>query len=402
MNRSTHTTDDGIQKQPLNEPDILLSDESDIDEGEDPDLFGEENPPPAPTQETKPQPSNQSRPPLTKLPNQPSKYQSQLVDAAHTAHGMYETSIPTITHTFSGQQFVYDPGLYTCQNQEPEFEKSITVHLCLYTINTTSPIHPFLSYALTQTNTEYQFPSFVYSPDTPPQPTNFLEKCKQALFSFLSFVPDANTTPQQVQQISQFKGIYYKGWDGVSSYTHCPPTKVGEEDFPSEDVYVFYVCDEKYTPELSSTAKWATIHELINTKKIGTTIISEKVTDLFTVESDLMYIKDTNGIPIEIPMVLYSIDIQSTNDTPVLLQPTKHKYGFYYMFPAVPDPNLIATNARYIVFTDNCLYLVGTDDENDKMYEYASKEMQFSVIYTSDGQNGYLWGLRSVDGYMLA
>jgi hypothetical protein len=337
-------------------------------------------------------PPNTNVPPVKKR-MVPTDYQQNVSDGAKSLYGAYRNEQPTIMHEFSQKMFVFDPSSVLCQNEDPDFEVSDTntpvkTYLCMYTINGTSPIAPVLMYGMVKTEaTVYDFPSFSYDlPNSNVSDNNtFLSECKTEIYKSLSLVPDETNTPVNIHQ-----AVQYKGFMTLSS------TNEQKCDTPisgADAVYVFFEIAPTQANRFSG--EWVTIHELMNTQMVLSVPIADHTVRLFSAEPELMYIKDADSVPVDIPAVLYCETEQSESDE-VLLRSTKHKYGYYYLF----TDKFTEGKRRYVVFVDHCLYLVGTDAENDELYQYANQELDFSTIYTSDSKQG-VWGVRSVDAYML-
>ena len=337
----------------------------------------------------------------------PSGYQQDVSDGAKSLYGASRNEQPTLMHEFSQKMFVYDPSSFLCQSEDPEFELSdtntaINTYLCMYTVNNTSPIAPILLYGMVKMDTVYDFPSFSFDQSSSESGdgsnnNTFISDCKAEIYKTLYLVPDETTTPQNIHKAVQYKGFMTFDASAKESTNEQCNTSISGTD----SVYVFFEIAPTQANRFSGDNMiWTTIHELMNTQMIQSVPVAEHVVRMFSSEPELMYIKDTNSVPVDIPAVLYCATEQSSSSSDksddVLLRLTKHKYGYYYLF----TDKYTEQKKRYVVFVNNCLYLVGTDAENDELYQYTNQELQFSTIYTLDS-NQSVWGVRSVDAYML-
>jgi hypothetical protein len=154
----------------------------------------------------------------------------------------------------------------------------------------------------------------------------------------------------------------------------------------------------EYKDEQKHKLQWATLHEIINTKILMHTQIPI-LYKWFLQFPDLLYMTDKYDTVIDIPFVLYSLDMD-TSDTsfysitsktvspPFIYYP---KFGMKYFF----SNNYIGTEdtedaERYVVFLNKTLYIL---DEKDEIKESISKYN--SIYFQQKGEP--IWAVSSVD-----
>jgi hypothetical protein len=270
----------------------------------------------------------------------------------------------------------------------------IEVHIGIYKINKTN-YAPFLTYGLVENNKLLSFPHFTYEvmEEEENKDESCLEECKLQILSLFNIYPDSN-----VRKINDFfnNKMVYNG------YIDNNPNNLEE---------LLIVFEYKEEEDKKDKLKWATIHEIVNTK----TIIHQQIPILykwFLKIPDLIYMTDIYDTIIDIPFVLYSLD-KSDSDSDLKeefhsISKTKSKenssilppfifypkFGMKYFFSNnyidnnnTPDtPN----TDRYVVFLTKTLYIL--DDENESK-ETISK---YNSIYFQ--QNGEpIWAVSSVD-----
>ena len=354
----------------------------------------------------------------------------KMVDAVNQmSHRPSDKASLTISHSYLNRRFSYNVADLCDQEYEPLSGNAsrTTVHLCLYQVNTEVPTNPFLGFALEQKQDispgvqnplpgdqgvqnplpgDQGHPS-VQTPPTGPRemlqfPTiefSFAESeggnptaqltsaCYQRMFEILAVEPTPDTTVEHIASLTQFRGIYSD---------------------PNGDQYAFFEISPAHTDKMvaSKHMTWATIHEIVNTQRVRAVPVSPATQAVFVLEPEFMYIKDEIGVPVDIPFVLYAS--RMSGDGSFFLEPKatvfvpqyEHPFGYYSFFSDYGDQNVETTVPRYIVFTDNILYLVGTEEENQKMYERTLANMHFSGIYFQDKTGVPRWGVRTVDAYM--
>ena len=146
-----------------------------------------------------------SNPVTLKSKYEPSNYEQSVANAARSIYGATRKETPTITHEFSGNQFIYDPSNFLCKSDDPDIgDESFKVYLCMYTINNLSPIYPVLLYGLSKSvdGTTYDFPQF-----TVPNSDGLISVCKSEIYKMISYIPTDNTTPEDIRRAVQYKGI---------------------------------------------------------------------------------------------------------------------------------------------------------------------------------------------------
>ena len=130
----------------------------------------------------------------------------------------------------------------------------------------------------------------------------FLMKCPDNKLSFISYegLKTYNDVQNKCMKILEVLFLSYM----KISYGEYKGFKVIDDE-----IYIFYDCSRsqiglhclKETNEL-----WLTLmHEIINTGKVCNYEISEKVKNLFIYNEDLIYLKNSNNINCELPVVAY-------------------------------------------------------------------------------------------------
>ena len=314
----------------------------------------------------------------------------------------------TIVHPYSKKTYIYDPVIYTAQTMDDIFTEEdaiYNVHLCIYNINTIIPQNPYLSYLLMlgqpdnkkdqeKKDYEYNFPTFRYineNIDIINQTEIFTSKCLEQYYKLYNFVPKESTTNKDIENMSTINGFITV----------------------NNDIYVFIYATQNKLPEQSinkfgykSKYVYATMHEIINTNQIFDIPINININILFNENPDLIYIRDSQEIPIDIPYIMYPItnkEQDNNNNTnkeqyetkighSIVIPKINGPYGSYYYFS-----NDIINNQKY----ENCSRYVILE----RMLIYKScKKDYYSIYYQyKDDQNNIIpiWGIRTVDMYSI-
>ena len=343
----------------------------------------------------------------------------KMVDAVNQmSHRPSDQASLTITHSFLNRRFGYNLAELCSQIYEPPDVSQPTktaVHLCLYQVNAKVPMSPFLCFALEYGEQSVGFSSieFTYAESEGGDPTRqFTSACYQKIFEIMAVEPTPDMTIEHIASLTQFRGIY-----------------TSNEDSKGDELYAFFEISPAHADALTGSANvgtttgrmaWATIHEIANTQTIRDVPVAPATRLVFTLEPELMYIKNEIGIPVDIPFVLYATEMSAEGAFSLILNSSvfvpqfEHPFGYYSFFsdyaPSVPategEPNPEKSEvghpiSRYVVFADNVLYLVGTEEENKKTYAQTLSNMHFSGIYLQDATGTPRWGVRTVDAYML-
>ena len=336
----------------------------------------------------------------------------KMVDAVNQmSHRPADQASLTIAHSFLNQKFGYNIAELCNQAYEPPDVTNAltpqTVHLCLYLVNTKVPTSPFLEFALEgssaqeneQSKKEFRFPAvaFAYTESAEDPHAQFTSACYQKIFELMAVEPTPEMTIDHIASLTQFRGIY-------------------TNDSEQEQVYAFFEISPAYADTLTtSTLTWTTIHEIANTQTVRDVPVAAATQLVFTLEPELMYIKNEIGVPVNIPFVLYATEMSPDGtfallpNASVLVPQFEHPFGYYSFFSDYAPSSLPQSEenakgsqiSRYVVFTDNILYLVGTEEENKKTHEQTWSNMHFSGIYFQDATSTPRWGVRTVDAYML-
>jgi hypothetical protein len=161
-----------------------------------------------------------------------------------------------------------------------------------------------------------------------------------------------------------------------------------------DELLILFEYKEEVNPK--HKLQWATLHEIINTKTLMRTQIPI-LYKWFLQFPDLLYMTDKYDTSIDIPFVLYSLDMDTsdtsfysvtTNTTPFIYYP---KLGMKYFF----SNNYIGEEGeegtdRYVVFLNKTLYIL---DEKDEIKESISKYN--SIYFQQKGEP--IWAVSSVD-----
>jgi hypothetical protein len=259
---------------------------------------------------------------------------------------------------------------------------NIEVHIGIHKINKTN-YAPFLTYGLAENKKLLSFPHFTYEilngssdKEEEEEEEPCIEECKLQILSLFNIYPDSN-----IHKINDFfnKKMIYNG------YIHTI----------DELLIVFEYKEEQ---EDDNKLQWATIHEIVNTKKI----IQQPIPILykwFLQFPDLMYMTDKYDTVIDIPFILYSLSKSEDTNTfhtvtnsnsvlpPFIYYP---KFGMKYFFSNnYIDENPIPLQ-RYVVFLTKTLYIL---DETKETTESISKFN--SIYFQQDGEP--IWAVSSVD-----
>jgi len=309
---------------------------------------------------------------------------------------------------------------------------TLDIYLGLYHLNTSVPFAPFLTYLLEKTsNGQYfHFPHFQHTyisgDSTDILNVNCQNECKKKIFQHLNILPNENTYSTIFQNVV-FKGYVVRG----------------------KDILALFIVEEMMSDmDLEESVCWATLHEMINTKKVNNISVHPFVSDWFLEHPLLLYIKDKYNNNIDIPYVLYLLeDVSDLTTSKKLegiesLQNTERKYDI--IPPMIRHPILediflfsgelkVGANtslesmekiSRYVVFITHTLYLLDTEDKmgdkaddntgdkaddktgdktGDKAGEYdfsrffQEKQKPYSSIYFQDTSSDIpIWGLYSV------
>lgn len=268
----------------------------------------------------------------------------------------------------------------------------IEVHIGIYTINKTN-YAPFLTYGLNENNKLLAFPHFTYevlnNDDDKEEPC--IEECKLQILSLFHIYPDSN-----IHKINDFfnKKMIYNG------YIHNNQNNIDELLI----VFEYKEEEEVESKKNKNKLQWATIHEIVNTKKI----IQQPIPILykwFLQIPDLMYMTDIYDTVIDIPFVLYSLEeddevkefysITKRNIIPPFI--FKPKFGMKYFFSnnyiaeTLEENSIITDVDRYVVFLTKTLYIL---DENE-METKESISKYNSIYFQQDGEP--IWAVSSVD-----
>ena len=194
------------------------------------------------------------------------------------------------TNTFTLEPFAYDiTGELREEFIPDDYDTTIPINICLYAINESVPDNVFLQYLLYLNKDEYIFPSFVYDHQYGADHDAFESACKEQVYEIVQYEPDA-TTHTTIDNFAVFQGILKH----------------------NDQLYVFIKINNSETKLTTTFHSWAIIHEIINEKKIIRNKINSTVTELFTSHPNLIYIRDMDNIPINIPYMLYGLTTQTT------------------------------------------------------------------------------------------
>lgn len=350
----------------------------------------------------------------------------ETVGAARALHGALAMNRqPNILHEFTGKRYFYDPTEYTSQDLAEMVESvpvstdnKVQVSLVLYTVNATSPVLPFLLFAAVRDGDGYRLPQIeldkvdqekaAQGQPVVDQNQRLQDACRAEAFRLLAFVPTPATPPDRIRLAAVFHGaradssgkvtVWFEVAEQLASPILPEPARPVAPTTPT-------------TP--GKTLTWAAVHEWVNSSAIGGVPITE-VPAAFMEEPDLLYIRGSDGVPIDIPAVLepVTVDASAGASAGVAVEASDTPYGYFYLFSAVarPESDLALPRPRYAVFTDSCLYLIGTEEENRALYAYATQEREFVCVYLTgtDGGSGAspgplsgpVFGVRTVDRHM--
>lgn len=358
----------------------------------------------------------------------------------------------TISHPHSNQRFSYNVADLCDQEYVPPPQpETQTVYLAMYATNTKSPMNPFLHFALARSDTTSTTPppkanklETEATLQPPPEPeteqtgiadevksegakvsgvgfpsmsfvhtitpsddahTQFTSACYQKIFELLAIEPTPELSVDQLASLVQFRGVY----------NLAPPSLPGSDLGPA--VYAFFELSPERADALVRDAKlvWGTVHEIANANRIRADPVLPSTLAVFDAEPELLYIKNDHGVPVNIPFVLYATQVNAdgtytlapsrTTGPDSRLQHTLVRnydtpYGYYALFSDHPSVAPEIPLARYVVFVDHTLYLIGPDAEKKQTFDTAVQSTAFSGVYFQDATGEPRWGVRTVDAYM--
>ena len=220
-----------------------------------------------------------------------------------------------------------------------------------------------------------------------------MELCKLHVLELFNILPDTNIT-----KINDFfhNTLLYKG------YFHRNKEQIDE---------LLIVYEYKNQDQVQVQHQWTTIHEIVNTQKrinIPIPIINK----WFFQFSELYIITDIYDVIIDTPYVLYTLDVENTDQ---IKSPTFHsktinkskktilpsfiyhpifgmKFFFSNHYVGESEDNTTDNEIRYVVFITKTLYIL--DDISE--YKVTTDITNYNSIYFQ--QNGEpIWAITSVD-----
>lgn len=297
-------------------------------------------------------------------------------------------------------------------------ETPIQIHLVLYNISDNIKIStdssPFLSFVQEKTGEPemYSFPVFNYSINIPEEESDvhdlFMNACLTHIFKLFRLTID--------DTISQRFSDYYKGFLKTSQTDYLV---VFDCRFVNENSNMLIRQFVSKT-NLDTGYTWSILHELLNEQKIDNIQVHPYVIEQLLKYDFLLYITDKNGIPKDIPFMLYGCERTSAihggaifdffdsakpgpetgpqpekkslfknirKDSKKTLSRIEHPdYGYNYFFSS---ETLETDCKKYIVFLKNTFY----DIIPNKV------EQDYSSVYFQESGVPF-WMVKSVDFFI--
>jgi len=209
---------------------------------------------------------------------------------------MDENIKPSIIHNENPYYFLIDTEdfLLTEFTDETFTEKVNRIHLCIYMIDDSCYYLPFLKYLLQYipSNNHYTFPNFEYEHTM----DNEHDKCKNAclneVYKMFNFKPSANMNEEHIINSIQFIGHIKNKDNEIYAIIHINNKEFNQKFTKIDNIYSY---------------NWSVLHEIVNSQMIYNIQVHSLLQNFFLDYPELLYIKNKDNIPIDIPYLLYPL-----------------------------------------------------------------------------------------------
>jgi hypothetical protein len=308
--------------------------------------------------------------------------------------------------TTSDFYYLEDDPLSRNFRQNRNYENPHNINIVLYKINDSIDI-PFLEFYFEKVDKSYEFPS---------KELNMVE-FKNIISSASKILPNQETEPMfggepEDEDINEIEEEFLSQCSAFFSETtgltqiNAANSYRGFLEEKGGSIFLFY--DATYLE--FSKGSWAILDEIINKHRIADVSVKESNYILFYENPNLLYIKNENKEPIEIPISAYICNKDGknshhnkeedyNNSTSLIDEKFEHPvFRQVYLFSYEPieydNLNLIK---RYALFTKETIYFLNTDFElTPDMNIDIGDNTRFS--FYKDGK--LFWALKSVEDFL--
>ena len=165
--------------------------------------------------------------------------------------------------------------------------KKNMIQLCIYNIDDSCYHLPFLKYLLINNSDLYSFPNFDYEYTMENENDKCKNECLKQVYEIFNYKPTAFMNVENISKDIEFMGHIKQ----------------------NDDIYVIIKINKNVIPTKFSNDNytWSILHEIVNSQKIKNVPINSLLQKFFLEYPALLYIKNKQNIPIDIPYLLYSI-----------------------------------------------------------------------------------------------